>query len=349
MKIRRGVIRFLCLFGLWLGVGLQAHAQTDTVTYVYTDPQGTPLVKADASGNVIARYDYTPYGNSVTSLGAAPNGPGYTGHVSDPETGLVYMQARYYQPTGRFPSPDPVRPVAGNIYSFNRYAYANNNPIANIDPTGMFPGDTGDCSNSAYPCQVQRFSYSSSQGGIFHVAGNALAADIAWLQGWATGDEALQKTAIEGMQKEFNGRTASEAVVSLLMTSEGGEDSFEMQEVPSNTARSVESGTGIVQGVAQQHASSGPDALMDYMTRGEQAAYLENPDAGSRFLGQAVHNATADSLQQIYGNRFIYSRIGPDFLDTHTGELIELTTPGEVSAHMARPGYRSVNYATYSW
>lgn len=95
MKISRRAVRFLCLFGLWLGVGLQAHAQTDTVTYVYTDPQGTPLVKADAAGNVIARYDYTPYGSSVASLGNPPDGPGYTGHVNDPETGLVYMQQRY--------------------------------------------------------------------------------------------------------------------------------------------------------------------------------------------------------------------------------------------------------------
>jgi len=46
------------------------------------------------------------------------------------------MQQRYYQPIGRFPSPDPLGPEAGNIYSFNRYAYASNNPIINIDPDG---------------------------------------------------------------------------------------------------------------------------------------------------------------------------------------------------------------------
>lgn len=108
-----------------------------------TDPQGTPLVEADASGNVVARYDYTPYGNAVASLGNPPNGPGYTGHVNDPETGLVYMQARYYQPDGRFLSPDPVEPVAGNVYSFNRYAYASNNPIANIDPDGRETSSQG--------------------------------------------------------------------------------------------------------------------------------------------------------------------------------------------------------------
>ena len=109
--------------------------QQGTVTYVYTDPQGTPLAETDANGNITATYDYTPYG--TTSLGSSPNGPGYTGHVNDPETNLVYMQARYYDSaTGRFLSVDPVSPNGSNPSKFNRYDYANNNPIANIDPDG---------------------------------------------------------------------------------------------------------------------------------------------------------------------------------------------------------------------
>jgi uncharacterized protein RhaS with RHS repeats len=47
------------------------------------------------------------------------------------------MQARYYDPVvGRFSSTDPVGPAPGNGFNFNRYAYVNNNPISDTDPTG---------------------------------------------------------------------------------------------------------------------------------------------------------------------------------------------------------------------
>ncbi|WP_146203584.1 hypothetical protein [Fulvimonas soli] len=55
MTVSRCVIHTLLVLGLWLGLGLQARTQTRTVHYYYTDPQGTPLVKAHAQGNVIAR------------------------------------------------------------------------------------------------------------------------------------------------------------------------------------------------------------------------------------------------------------------------------------------------------
>lgn len=117
-----------------------AHA--GTVTYIYSDPQGTPLAEADAQGNITATFDYSPYGTAA--MGAAPNGPGYTGHVNDPDTGLVYMQARYYDPvTARFFSVDPKGTTAGNAFNFNQYSYVNNNPVNNIDPDGRNCTRTG--------------------------------------------------------------------------------------------------------------------------------------------------------------------------------------------------------------
>lgn len=108
---------------------------TETTTYYYTDPQGTPLVTTDASGNAVSTSDYRPYGRQA--LGTPEARPGYTGHVNDPESGLVYMQARYYDPTvGRFLGPDPARPSPGKPATFNRFAYGSDNPVGNVDPDG---------------------------------------------------------------------------------------------------------------------------------------------------------------------------------------------------------------------
>ena len=62
---------------------------------------------------------------------------GYTGHLKDSGSDLVYMKARFYDPViGRFYSNDPVGFTASNPMMFNRYAYANNNPFNYIDPDG---------------------------------------------------------------------------------------------------------------------------------------------------------------------------------------------------------------------
>lgn len=70
-------------------------------------------------------------------MGSPEEGPGYTGHVADTDSGLVYMQARYYDPVvGRFVGVDPSRPGPGDSFLFNRYAYANNSPLVHVDPDG---------------------------------------------------------------------------------------------------------------------------------------------------------------------------------------------------------------------
>ncbi|MGN6226881.1 MAG: RHS repeat domain-containing protein [Dyella sp.] len=122
-------------FVMAIGLIMASVTASATVTYVYTDPQGTPLAEADASGAITATFDYKPYGSQA--LGSPKAGPGYTGHVNDPDTGFVYMQARYYDPVvGRFLSTDPIAPKAGNIYNVNPYAYASDNPIKNLDKDG---------------------------------------------------------------------------------------------------------------------------------------------------------------------------------------------------------------------
>lgn len=133
MKRLSGNARLLCALLISL-VALPSVA-AETLTYYYTSPQGTVLATADAAGVVLSIADYRPYG--AQALGSPAPGPGYTGHVNDSDSGLVYMQQRYYDPSvGRFLSVDPVEPEQADVFSFNRFVYAKSNPIANVDPDG---------------------------------------------------------------------------------------------------------------------------------------------------------------------------------------------------------------------
>ncbi|WP_312236693.1 RHS repeat-associated core domain-containing protein [Stenotrophomonas sp.] len=107
----------------------------EVVEYIHTDALGSPVAVTNASGVVIERTVYGPYGEVINRPLAG--GPGYTGHVEDAETGLNYMQQRYYEPeVGRFLSVDPVTAYNNPIGQFNRYRYADSNPYRFVDPDG---------------------------------------------------------------------------------------------------------------------------------------------------------------------------------------------------------------------
>jgi RHS repeat-associated protein len=88
----------------------------------------------------------------------------FTGKERDAESGNDYFGARYYASSmGRMMSPDPSGLIYAdptNPQSFNLYAYVQNNPLVNVDPTGLdcihINNDTGayegfergDCDNS---------------------------------------------------------------------------------------------------------------------------------------------------------------------------------------------------------
>ncbi|HVI53663.1 MAG TPA: RHS repeat-associated core domain-containing protein [Luteibacter sp.] len=151
-----------------------ASAQTKTTTYVFSDPQGTPLAEADASGAIIATYDYAPYGRSV--MGSAHNEPGYTGHVADDESDIIYMQARYYDPAiGRFLSIDPVQPSAGDLFVHNRFVYAENSPLVHTDPSGRCIEDA--CIGEAF-LLFEAFEFLTGTAAVTEVAATAEGAAV---------------------------------------------------------------------------------------------------------------------------------------------------------------------------
>jgi RHS repeat-associated protein len=83
------------------------------------------------------KYTYDSFGKLTASTGSLTNPFQYTARESDPETGLYYYRARYYDPyVGRFTSEDPLG-FAGGI---NKYDYVNGNPTNWIDNYGTTCG-----------------------------------------------------------------------------------------------------------------------------------------------------------------------------------------------------------------
>ncbi len=106
-----------------------------SVTYRHTDALGSLIAAMDAAGSVVQTTEHEPYGRMLNRTN--DNRPGYTGHVMDQATGLVYMQQRYYDSQlGRFLSVDPITAYSNPVGAFNRYWYANNNPYRFTDPDG---------------------------------------------------------------------------------------------------------------------------------------------------------------------------------------------------------------------
>ncbi len=76
---------------------MTTSAAPDPVTYFHNDLSGTPQLATDASGNVLWKENYHPYGNKLNNPAAAAgtNKLGFAGKPYDGNSGLSYMGARY--------------------------------------------------------------------------------------------------------------------------------------------------------------------------------------------------------------------------------------------------------------
>ena len=130
------------------------------VVFYHGDHLGSTAVSTDLDGEVIEELTYYPFGQIRSShRPAGRSGEGhyeFTGKERDAESGLHFMEARYYgEVSGAFASPDPyyveiverargsdadrktfqrflANPQLGNVY-----AYALRNPLKYVDPDGL--------------------------------------------------------------------------------------------------------------------------------------------------------------------------------------------------------------------
>ena len=98
----------------------------------------------NSAGGVVGTYEYDAWGNitnlsSLTSI-ARQNPFRYRGYYYDTESGLYYLNSRYYNPEwGRFLNADSgIYSVGDTVHGYNLFAYCNDNPIMCCDPNGTF-------------------------------------------------------------------------------------------------------------------------------------------------------------------------------------------------------------------
>ena len=146
MRIKNGSTNYY-IYGAGLLYQITETATaTNTLTY-HNDYRGSTVAISSDSDAVTDRIEYSAYGLTTYRTGVSDTPFLFNGKygVQTDASGLLYMQARYYNPyLCRFVSADP----AGFGGGLNHYAYANGNPVSLIDPFGL--GAMGEMSGASW-------------------------------------------------------------------------------------------------------------------------------------------------------------------------------------------------------
>ena len=135
MRTRSSTLRFLLDDhpSLVLGIGL-----------------GCTAITTNSTGVIDSEIRYYPWETTRYTSGTSPTTFQYTGQRVESSLGLLFYNARWYDPSlGRFLQADSI--VPGGVQGLDRYAYVGNNPLKYIDPTGHGREST-DCGPDGIYC-----------------------------------------------------------------------------------------------------------------------------------------------------------------------------------------------------
>ena len=155
----RGEKRFYYFYdatGSLTAIGYYPNATSKLyMYYILTNSRGDVVGIYNGSGTLLASYEYDAWGNIISVKDGSGetispeennianlNPIRYRGYYYDTETGLYYLQSRYYNPqVGRFLNADNIAylGVEGTPLSYNLFSYCTNNPVNKIDSNGHAP------------------------------------------------------------------------------------------------------------------------------------------------------------------------------------------------------------------
>ena len=196
------------LFGVYYD---GAGTSNDGFYFFKRNIQGDIIGILDRNGVEVVTYLYDTWGKLISTTGSKASTIGednpfrYRGYYYDEETGLYYLNQRYYNPEwGRFISADTVIGQQGDLLGHNLFAYCQNNPVTFCDPSGNFLvaaivvgaliGATvllSGCSNSV--SNKPDLDRSSASPGTYNCYGNAIGKQVranptGYVQGQSTED-----------------------------------------------------------------------------------------------------------------------------------------------------------------
>ena len=135
----------------------QINNTTGTIGWYHHDQHGSTRALTNNTGTVISTTTYSPYGQATTTTGT-PSPLAYDAQYTDPETGLIYLRNRYYDPTtAQFLTRDPLDAITRSAYG-----YVGGNPLNSTDPSGLFC--LGDFCSQDVVAGVKAFFHGSSGG-----------------------------------------------------------------------------------------------------------------------------------------------------------------------------------------
>ena len=134
------------LYHLYDAAGSIAGFEYNGTTYYFQkNLQGDIIRICNIAGNTVVEYTYDAWGKVTSITGSLASAVGqanpfrYRGYYYDSETGLYYLQTRYYDPeVGRFLNADGYVGANGDILGYNMFAYCSNEPVNFRDPNGKW-------------------------------------------------------------------------------------------------------------------------------------------------------------------------------------------------------------------
>jgi RHS repeat-associated protein len=126
------------------GDGSLVSMELNGAKYYYVfNLQGDVVGLTDGTGAKVVEYTYDSWGKIISTTGSMADTVGvknpyrYRGYRYDSETGLYYLQSRYYDAEmKRFINADGIVDTGNSVLSTNMFAYCENNPVNMSDPNG---------------------------------------------------------------------------------------------------------------------------------------------------------------------------------------------------------------------